>query len=318
LRSLVSQAATCGDVDGDGNLEIVLGTASGYIYVLDGKTGVDKSPFPFRTHGRIMSSVLITRLHDAPSQQLVVTSFDGYLYVIDGETGCVDVVDIGETSYSMVLADDLNDDSKLELVVSTMNGNVYMFETGADYHPMKTWTSQVQCTNGLMAQHTMAGIFALEESRMKRDVRGDNLEVSFAIVDHRQPLEERRVPPKNEKDTGVVMTTSHGPYNVTVMLKGVGVKEMNAGGAPVIGVMETYVKPGTYTVLVPCPRSRATATIYLQMSDRHKLTFSDEFSLSFHMHWYKLIKWLLALPFLAMAFTVVAIKAPWPETFLPS
>lgn len=67
-------------------------------------------------------------------------------------------------------------------------------------------------------------------------------------------------------------------------------KEMNAGGAPVIGVMETYVRPGTYTVVVPCPRSRATASIYLKMSDRHKLTFSDEFSLSFHMHWYKLVK----------------------------
>lgn len=73
--------------------------------------------------------------------------------------------------------------------------------------------------NGLMAQHRMAGIFALEESRVKRDIRGDNLQVSFAIVDHRAPVEERRVSPKSEKDTGVVMTTSHGPYHVTVMLK---------------------------------------------------------------------------------------------------
>ena len=157
LRSLISHTATYGDIDGDGNIEIVVGTTSGHLFVLDGRSGDDHSPFPFRTRGRIMSPALITRLHDGPSQQLIFSSFDGYLYVVDGETGCADVVDIGETSYSMVLADDLNDDMKLDLVVSTMNGNVYMFETGADYHPMKTWTSQVcdapeafsQCLVGL-------------------------------------------------------------------------------------------------------------------------------------------------------------------------
>ncbi|CAD7696447.1 unnamed protein product [Ostreobium quekettii] len=309
LASLISAAPTAGDVDGDGRLEVVVGTASGHIFVLDGATGEDKSPFPFRTHGRIMESVLITRLHSGPSQQLVVVAFDGYMYAIDGETACVEAVDVGETSYSMVLADDLNDDGKMELVVATMNGNVYMFETGGDYHPLKTWPAQVQSVNGMVARHRWVGIYALKSSRVRRDVRGDKVEVTFRIVDYR-PLEGKRggPPPKG-----------HGPYNVTVMLKGVGVKEMNAGGTPVIGVMETYTSNGTYTVVVPCPRSRATATIFIEMTDRHRLSYTDEFSLSFHMHWYKLVKWLLALPFAAMVFTLIAIKAPLTsERYLPS
>ena len=57
--------------------------------------------------------------------------------------GCADVVDIGETSYSMVLADDLNHDGRTDLLVTTMNGNVYVFETPAKYHPLGSWTSQV-------------------------------------------------------------------------------------------------------------------------------------------------------------------------------
>lgn len=32
------------------------------------------------------------------------------------------------------------------------------------------------------------------------------------------------------------------------------------------------------------------------MRDRHGILFHDEFSLSFHMHFYKLLKWLVALP----------------------
>lgn len=52
-------------------------------------------------------------------------------------------MDIGETSYSMVLADDLNGDGRTDLLVTTMNGNVYAFQTGARHHPLASWTSQV-------------------------------------------------------------------------------------------------------------------------------------------------------------------------------
>ncbi len=54
------------------------------------------------------------------------------------------MVDIGETSYSMVLADDLNGDGRTDLLVTTMNGNVYVFETPAKHHPLGSWTSQAR------------------------------------------------------------------------------------------------------------------------------------------------------------------------------
>lgn len=57
--------------------------------------------------------------------------------------GCGDTVDVGEASYSMVLADDLDVNGLMELVVTTMNGNVYCFETQASYDPLLTWPSQV-------------------------------------------------------------------------------------------------------------------------------------------------------------------------------
>jgi hypothetical protein len=57
--------------------------------------------------------------------------------------GCADTFDIGETSYGMVLADDLDGDGRLELLVATMNGNVYAFDTWQRYHPLKAWPSQV-------------------------------------------------------------------------------------------------------------------------------------------------------------------------------
>ena len=53
-------------------------------------------------------------------------------------------MDIGETAYAMVLADDLDGDGKLDLVLATMNGNVYCFRTAARAHPLRAWPSEVR------------------------------------------------------------------------------------------------------------------------------------------------------------------------------
>lgn len=52
-------------------------------------------------------------------------------------------MDVGENAYAMVLADDVDGNGRMDLVLATMNGNVYCFETGAHYHPLKAWPSQV-------------------------------------------------------------------------------------------------------------------------------------------------------------------------------
>ncbi|KAL9828082.1 Protein DEFECTIVE IN EXINE FORMATION 1 [Arabidopsis thaliana] len=141
LKSLVPQGPSIGDVDGDGHTEVVVPTSSGNIYVLSGKDGSIVRPYPYRTHGRVMNQLLLVDLNKRGEKKkgltIVTTSFDGYLYLIDGPTSCTDVVDIGETSYSMVLADNVDGGDDLDLIVSTMNGNVFCFSTPSPHHPLK-------------------------------------------------------------------------------------------------------------------------------------------------------------------------------------
>lgn len=42
---------TFADVNGDGELEVVVGTYNGRVYVLHGATGTDVAPFPFQVEG---------------------------------------------------------------------------------------------------------------------------------------------------------------------------------------------------------------------------------------------------------------------------
>lgn len=101
-------------------------------------------------------------------------------------------------------------------------------------------------------------------------------------------------------------------------LQGVGLEGMNAGTQPVVGMTDTYHEPGIYTLEIPCPRTRSTATIHIEMTDEHKLTFVDDFSLSFHMHFYRLLKWMVALPFTVAALAVLALNLGGINDQLPT
>ncbi|GIL56325.1 hypothetical protein Vafri_11699 [Volvox africanus] len=300
VRSAVSQGAVAGDIDGDGQLEVVLGTASGYIYALAGSTGVDIPNWPYRARGRVQAAPTITQLVEGTGMQVVVPAFDGFLYVIDGLQGCADVADVGETSYAAVLVDDIDGDGMLELLSTTMNGNVYAFETGAPYHPLKTWTSQVMGPNGQVARFDFTGIFATPSSRRARDVAGERLQVQFEVVDKRVAF----------KDDGTLLPGGRGPYNVTVVLKGVGVREMAAGDAPVVGVADSFPGPGRYSLDIPCPKTQASAVVRLEMVDSSGLSYTDEFPLSFHMHFHRLLKWAIALPLGLMLAVLLAATGP--------
>ncbi|XP_020202953.1 protein DEFECTIVE IN EXINE FORMATION 1 [Cajanus cajan] len=300
LKSLIPQGPTVGDVDGDGHTELVVPTLSGKIYVLDGRDGSSVGRYPYPTHGRIMNQVLLVDLNKHKEKKkgltIVTTSFDGYLYLIDGPTGCADVVDIGETSYSMVLADNVDGGDDLDLIVTTMNGNVFCFSTPSPHHPLKAWRLPGQGRNNVANRYNREGIYVTHPSRAFRDEEGKSFWVEIEIVDN------YRYPSGHQ-----------GPYKVTTSLLVPG----NYQGERTIKQNHTYDQPGKYRIKLPTVSVRTTGTVLVEMVDKNGLYFSDDFSLTFHMHYYKLLKWLLVLPMLGM-FGVLVILRPQGSMPLPS
>lgn len=300
LKSLIAQGPTVGDVDGDGRTDLVIPTISGRIYVLKGLDGSHVRPYPFRTHGRIMAPVLLVDLNKPGTERgfltLVVTSFDGYLYLIDGPTACADAIDVGETSYSMVLADNVDGGDDLDLIVTTMNGNVFCFSTPAQHHPMKAWSSQSQGRNVLAARQGREGIHVLPSSRAFRDEGGESFWLQFNIIDnHRSPSD------------------TQGPYNVTATL----LVPSNYMGEKRISQNQMFDQPGRYQFKMPCVQVHSSGTVLLEMVDKNGMYFSDEFALTFHFHYYRLLKWLLVLPMLGM-FCILLWLQPKDGVVLPS
>lgn len=76
-----------------------------------------------------------------------------------------------------------------------------------------------------------------------------------------------------------------------------------------IGVADAFHTPGAHSIELPCPRTRTTATVRIDLVDPNGLHYIDEFALSFHVHFHKLLKYLVALPLLAMAAVALAAAA---------
>ncbi|CAN0306385.1 unnamed protein product, partial [Hapterophycus canaliculatus] len=75
---------------------------------------------------------------------LLAPSEDGHVFVIEATTGCVNKIDLGERVRSMVLADDVDGDGTLDLVMGTMSGEVVALSTNMPFHPLNAWSSQVR------------------------------------------------------------------------------------------------------------------------------------------------------------------------------
>ncbi|KAF0900267.1 hypothetical protein E2562_029818 [Oryza meyeriana var. granulata] len=126
-------------------------------------------------------------------------------------------------------------------------------------------------------------------------------------VEHHQPATQ---PP--ERDVADPVEEEPEEYQeVTLLVPG------NSQGDRRIVVSEIYHQPGKLRMKLHTVRVRTTGTVLVEMVDKNGFDFSDEFSLTFHMHYYKLLKWLVLLPMLRM-FGVLVILRPQEAAPLPS
>jgi hypothetical protein len=184
------------------------------------------------------------------------------------KTGCADWLDIGEAAYATPLADDLDGDGEVEVLLASMSGGVHAIRTGAglaSFAGSLPVREAVPGGNCFVSRPGYEGIAADPASRAPRDVRGRDFTVRFDVVDTRP--------------NGTMMTgaqgggggASRGPYRVSVTLSGVGHAAMGQGPAPIVGMADTVPVPGSYALTLPAPRTRSTAVVQLEMVDEVRL-----------------------------------------------
>ena len=84
----VHTSFAAGDIDNDGDIEVVFGSDDNYIYALDGNDG--ELEWKFKAEDKIRSSPAIGDIDSDGVQEIVFGSDDGTLYALDGTDGTVE------------------------------------------------------------------------------------------------------------------------------------------------------------------------------------------------------------------------------------
>jgi hypothetical protein len=228
---------------------------------------------------------------------LLVPAHDGHLYIIDSNRGCADTVDLGGEHMSATpLVDDVDGDGKLDILLSTVSGQVILIGTDVPHHPMNAWPSLPKHRfNGFT--HGVLGISIPDSDRRAlkhSDMLGSaNLTVTFDIWDNRREV---------DPDAAKALERGDKPRRYTV--------SFSRGTNKAVPILvATYTKPGRYKVVLPMLPPEAI-TLVVSMVNEHGQHFEDAVAVSIATRFYIWFKYLAMGPVLLVTLPLLLIRSP--------
>lgn len=183
----------------------------------------------------------------------------------------------------MVQADDVHGTNNLDLVVSTVSGNIITLESSSPYHPLNVWNHGVargRMNNYAHGYSASQGIFIHQVSRRYRDIFGVFVPITFEIFDNRPDI-------KGEPEKKV--------YKV----------EIRDGTSTKRAMWRnTYNEPGVYTERLYIPHGPGYYSLTVQMRTSHGIVYEDMFHIGYNVNYLDGFGLLLWLPLLIAAITI--------------
>jgi len=124
----VDSSPTLGDIDGDGKLEVVVGSWDNYVYAINGEDG--SLLWRYYTGYDVESSPALGDIDGDGKLEVVVGSRDNYVYALNGESGSLlwRYYTLGDVDSSPALGD-IDGDGDMDVVVGSNDNYVYALDS---------------------------------------------------------------------------------------------------------------------------------------------------------------------------------------------
>lgn len=299
-----------GDVDGDGELDVVIATDAGFIYALDALSGRIASGFPVKVGGPILASpVLIPPKEGSGTAGLGigVSCVDGNAYIIHAPhplsknvkaatdlfgpgakqfypESCVEKIDVGEGSHSSLLIDDFSNDERMNILVATSAGHLYAFNSDmmvGHYGHLASWTSPMHGRNVYKALVT-EGIKFSDDTRKRVQITGSTFEVSVDLV-------------------------WASPSTVRSIFKNQYWKLKFMFGRQKLGEMTAY-GAGRFSIRLNAPEIRWKTSLTVEAVNVQGQAFFDRIHVEFNTNFGETLGWIVLVPFIVATSLLLLVK----------
>ena len=173
----------------------------------------------------------------------------------------------------MVQADNVHGRNSLDLVISTVSGDIITLETESPYHPLNVWNNgEIRGRWNAFAHGYSAsqGIFVHDVSRQYRDIFGVYVPVTFEIFDNRPNI-------KNEPEKRV--------YKVEIR-----------EGTVTPRLQKTYTNTGVFTERIYIPSGPGYYSMSVVLKSTHGIIYEDTFHIGYNVNYMSGFGILLWLP----------------------
>jgi hypothetical protein len=266
--------------------------------------------FEFMEHA-VSSASLLGDQEENDGVYMIVPGFQGNLYVIalayDGllkkQGFCMQKFDIGSPIAASPLLEDVTGDGYLDLVITTLPGEVMVYETNMPRHAGNIWDSFPRHHRRSFSTGDL--IISIPESERQRlrhlESRGKNyITVDFDIFDNRCSSVGGNV-----ASTGKTRLHTIHPdcgredvrsYNVVITRGKSNARE------PLWS--QTYYTPGHFQATLPL-QGPDTVTLLLSVTTEHGLYSEDSISIALSTHFYVWLKYFVMMPVVAFCLLTV-------------
>ena len=121
--AIEQSSPTIGDVDNDGNMEVIVGSNDKYVYCLNGENGAVK--WRYQTGARVISSPAVWDINNDGKLEIVVGSEDSQVYCLNWNGTLLWSYATNWTVFSSPAIGDVNDDGKTEVVICSWGTDGY-------------------------------------------------------------------------------------------------------------------------------------------------------------------------------------------------